>query len=281
MNFPVMLLLASQPGGAVLPQPARATPVVAESARDIRGRVTDAAGKPLRDAVVVLLPDSLRARSDGAGVFVFPHAPAGKHSVWVLREDYRPVWRSLEGQAPGDSLRIALQPVMEPAAPRAPGPAPDAALAAEVATHLGSAEEVRGYRLVARFMDQLPAGRDIPGVGFVTEELGPLDAGRRALLGRLLRRAGAADCAAAPEFREAATWNTRAVMAHAVRRTTFAVAVMDGPAPLVLEMSDDGRVCVLRRDGRDLPGGTYHTECVADSLRILIDALSPAGGKSR
>lgn len=166
-------------------------------------------------------------------------------------------------------------PAREPAAASAPG----TALAARVAGALLSVEEVRSYRLVTRFMDPLPAGRDIPGVGFVTEELSPLDAGRRGLLARLLRRAGAADCAAAPSFREAATGNLRSAMARAVQRTTFAVAVMDGPAPLVLELSDDGRVCVLRRDGHDLPGGTYHTECVADSLQMLIGGLSPAEGK--
>lgn len=167
-----------------------------------------------------------------------------------------------------------------PAREPATAPAPNAVLAARVAGALLSVEEVRSYRLVTRFMDPLPAGRDIPGVGFVTEELSPLDAGRRGLLARLPRRAGPVDCAAEPSFQKAATNNVRSAMAHVVQRTTFAVAIMDGPAPLVLELSDDGRVCVLRRDGQDLPGGTNHTECVADSLQMLTGGLARAGGRS-
>ena len=45
-------------------------------------------GKPAKNALVTLLPDSLRKTCDENGFFVFAPLPAGSYAVWVSLEGY-------------------------------------------------------------------------------------------------------------------------------------------------------------------------------------------------
>ena len=236
--------------------------------RMIVGRVSDPSGKPLADVAIVVQPDSASARSGGDGVFVIPDAARRARALWVLKRDYRPRWIRLDDYTPGDSLRIELTPVAVAAPP------PDSALAGRAAEALLAVEDVRVYRLNDRFMGPLPAGRDVPGVGFVGSELEPPDSEGRRQLARLMRRIGAPGCGTAPNSGEVSSAVATREAVRQITSGTWAIAVMDSPAPLVLELSMDFSQCVLRRDGRAIMHGAYATDCVADSLRLLIGGLA-------
>lgn len=75
----------------------------------VSGVVRDETGAPIREALVVIDPDSLslRARTDTVGRFRITSVPAGRYEVRVVRIGYRP--RSLTIDVADRELDIAIQ----------------------------------------------------------------------------------------------------------------------------------------------------------------------------
>jgi protocatechuate 3,4-dioxygenase beta subunit len=70
----------------------------AQGTATVSGVVHDEVGAPVREALVVIDPDSLRirARTNDAGRFTMPGVPAGRYEVRVLRIGYRPQSRMID-----------------------------------------------------------------------------------------------------------------------------------------------------------------------------------------
>lgn len=86
-----------------------ALPAGGQGTASVIGVVRDENGAPVREALVVIDPDSLslRARTDTAGRFQIPSVPAGRYEVRVVRIGYRPHSQTID--VPSSELAIELR----------------------------------------------------------------------------------------------------------------------------------------------------------------------------
>jgi hypothetical protein len=82
----------------------------------VSGVVRDEVGAPVREALVVIDPDSLRirARTNDAGRFTMSGVPAGRYEVRVVRIGYRPQSRMIDVTGREVSLEFELRSVPIP-----------------------------------------------------------------------------------------------------------------------------------------------------------------------
>jgi hypothetical protein len=88
----------------------------AQGTTSVAGRVQDQNGGPIREALVVIDPDSLRlrARTGEDGRFSIPRVPAGRYEVRVVRIGYRPHSRMIDVGASPLEIQVDLQGVPIP-----------------------------------------------------------------------------------------------------------------------------------------------------------------------
>ena len=75
----------------------------------VSGVVRDESGAPIREALVVVDPDSLslRTRTDGDGRFSIAGVPSGSYEIRVVRIGYRPLSRRID--VTGKELEIQIE----------------------------------------------------------------------------------------------------------------------------------------------------------------------------
>lgn len=238
--------------GLLLAGPVRAASGLPTPTRTILGFVTDMAGEPIGFATVTVPGTSLGAQTNGKGSFTIRSVPIEFDSLRAVRMGYQARGVRLAGYAPDDTLRIQL--AYGTAVPI------DSALAARVADALVTTEKVRVYVLVGRPSTTSYGVREVRGVGRVRSELNRPDVRKRMELARWIRRAGKGGCGL--------DWRPVQL------KPCYAVAVLAPPTPFIVEISEDGMQCNLRRDGDRTPTGQYQTRCVADSLLQWLDGLT-------
>ncbi|HEY7471368.1 MAG TPA: TonB-dependent receptor [Gemmatimonadota bacterium] len=100
----ITLILATLAGLTV----ATATETYAQAAPEITGRVTDAAGQPVKDVDVLLLEIRRATVTDSDGIYTFTRLPRGTYTVTFSILGYAPVIRRMTVGAGDNTLNVAL-----------------------------------------------------------------------------------------------------------------------------------------------------------------------------
>lgn len=80
-------------------------------AQTVTGRVVTAAGQPLPDAIVQVLPDGPHANTDNAGIFRLPSVAAGNYTLSVRRLGFIPMRVAFTVPVPGSGLTVTMSPL--------------------------------------------------------------------------------------------------------------------------------------------------------------------------